>query len=138
MRKNFLINRSFQLKFVGFMILVGLLTLGSTYAVIFQYFEELQKLATDSGLAENHPFLNLIHFQKEKLDTFFGYLSAINLMIIAISGIWMSHRIAGPIYRVVKWISDPYSINSDSKISFRKNDYFQELAEAVNRLISNR
>lgn len=132
MRKNFLINKPFQIRFISFMVIVGLVTLISTYAILLDYFRELQGMATSSGLAENHPFRDLLRYQKDKLDIFFIYLAVINLTIITLSGVWMSHRIAGPIYRIVKNLRSPSFLKEGQRIISRKGDYFQELPEAIN------
>jgi hypothetical protein len=131
MRKNFITNKEFQLKFTSFMILIGVITLASTYFVLQNYFREFYQIADESGLPSNHPFRDLIGYQKDKMQLFFMILAGINILMITIAGIWMGHKIAGPIYRVVK------SLNEKNGTEFvtRQNDYFKELPEALNQYI---
>jgi len=136
MRKKFLINKAFQLKFVAFMVVVGLVSLVSTYLVLQGYFREFRALADASGLAPNHPFRDLIAYQKDQMNIFFVGLTVINITITAGFGLWMSHRIAGPIYRIVQTLK---SADSGEKKEFttRKGDYFHELPEALNEFVQN-
>ncbi len=113
------------------MILIGVITLASTYFVLQNYFREFYQIADESGLPSNHPFRDLIGYQKDKMQLFFMILAGINILMITIAGIWMGHKIAGPIYRVVK------SLNEKNGTEFvtRQNDYFKELPEALNQYI---
>jgi hypothetical protein len=134
MRKKFIINKEFQFKFIFFMLLIGLITLSSTYFVFQNYFKEFYQIADESGFPSNHPFRDLIGYQKDKMQLFFIILASINLLIITISGIWMGHKIAGPIYRIVKCLKE----EKGTQIETRENDYFKELPEAINFRFKNR
>jgi hypothetical protein len=134
MRKNFIINKEFQFKFIFFMLLIGLLTLTSTYLILQDYFIEFYKIADESGLPSNHPFRELIGYQKDKMHLLFVILAGINLLVITLSGIWMGHKIAGPIYRIVKSLKE----DKGTEIITREKDYFKELPEALNEFLRNR
>ena len=113
------------------MLIIGLFTLASTYFLFQNYFREFYQIADESGFPSNHPFRALIGYQKDKMQIFFIILAGINLLVITLSGIWMSHKIAGPIYRIVKSLKE----QNGEKISTREKDYFKELPEAVNQYI---
>lgn len=110
------------------MLFIGLITLSSTYFVFQSYFKEFYQIADDSGFPSNHPFRELISYQKDKMQIFFLVLVGINLLIITISGIWMGHKIAGPIYRITKSLRE----DKGTEFTTRKNDYFKELPLALN------
>ena len=131
MRKNFIINKDFQYRFIFFMLIIGLLNLASTYILFHNYFIEFYHIADESGLPSNHPFRALIGYQKDKMQIFFIILAGINLLVITLSGIWMGHKIAGPIYRIVKSLQE----QNGEKIITREKDYFKELPEAINLYI---
>lgn len=135
MRKNFLINKPFQLKFVFFMMAVGMASLLTTYLVIQGYFREFLALANQAELSANHPFRDLIDYQKDRMNIFFAILALINVLITVVSGIWMSHRIAGPIHRIIQSLKNPSG--ESPEISTRKDDYFKELPEAINEFVRN-
>ena len=113
------------------MLIIGLFTLASTYILFHNYFIEFYHIADESGLPLNHPFRALIGYQKDKMEIFFIILAGINLMVITLSGIWMGHKIAGPIYRIVKSLQE----QNGEKIITREKDYFKELPEAINLYI---
>lgn len=133
MRKKFLINKDFQIKFIIFMSILGLITLLSTYLVLQSYFKEFETLANQSGLASNHPFRDLLNFQQNKMSHFFLILAGFNFLLIFSSGIWMSHRIAGPIHRIVESLKDRSSDREEIKT--RAGDFFPELPEVLNKII---
>lgn len=132
MRKNFLINPFFQVRFVIFMIIVSTISMGMTFIMFKLCFQEFYQLADSSNLANNHPFRDLIQYQEGQFVTFFIILAVSNVILITLMGLWMSHRIAGPIYRITKNLLDP---NFGGKISTREDDYFKELPEAINRVL---
>jgi len=137
MRKKFLINKAFQFKFILFMMGVGLISLAATFLVLQGFFREFQSLADASHLAPNHPFRDLISYQKDQMNIFFIGLAVINVAITAICGLWMSHRIAGPIYRIVQTLKNPAAKEEKKTFNTRKGDYFQELPEALNEYVQN-
>ena len=73
-------------------------------------------------------------------STFTRVIVAIAIVVTAIlliGGLYISHRIAGPIYRMQKELQDmseekPVELRA---IQFRKKDYFPELAETFNHLV---
>ncbi len=46
--------------------------------------------------------------------------------------IFFSHKIAGPLYKLQKHLGKIRNKETHSKLTFRKGDYFQDLAEEVN------
>jgi magnesium-transporting ATPase (P-type) len=118
------------------MAIIALVTMASTYVVIHLYFAEFQKLSDQSGLASNHPFRDLLNYQQMKMNKFFIILAIVNIFTILASGIWMSHRIAGPIHRMVQSLNNFSGIKTEFKI--RKNDFFQELPKALNNFLNTK
>lgn len=57
------------------------------------------------------------------------------MVLLVIMGIFVTHRIAGPVYRVQKDIERVLRGEKGVRVKFRKGDSFPELAEKVNSLI---
>lgn len=57
------------------------------------------------------------------------------MVILIVFGIGLTHRIAGPVYRVQKDIERVLAGEKGVRVKFRKGDSFPELAEKVNQLI---
>ena len=57
------------------------------------------------------------------------------MVVIAIIGIFYSHKIAGPVFRIKADIDKVLSGDKDVRIVLRKNDKLHDLADSVNLLI---
>ncbi len=62
-----------------------------------------------------------------------GALAGITLLLVW--GLFMSHRIAGPIYRMVQELERMKEEGRLNRVRFRKGDYFTELGDAFNGVI---
>jgi len=57
------------------------------------------------------------------------------IVIIAVIGLFYSHRIAGPIYRIRMDIEKVLAGEKDIRIVLRKKDSLKEIADSINQLI---
>jgi len=122
--KNFLIMKELQLKFAVTIILLLL--------VMFGFFT-LQTSAT----------LKMIYDQGvtveagEKIQYFQMTFGGVYLVFILFFSIYLSHRIAGPLYRIEK---DLKALSGDGDLTrvfrLRKNDEMQEVAQAINVMLT--
>jgi nitrogen fixation/metabolism regulation signal transduction histidine kinase len=64
-----------------------------------------------------------------------GVLQLVFLVITFIISIFLSHRIAGPLYRLRKSMEEVAKGNFDQRINFRKADHFMELQDVFNEMI---
>ncbi len=64
---------------------------------------------------------------------------AVLLVVLLISsmifGLYLSNRIAGPIFRIMREMIKVENIGDMKEISLRKDDFFQEVANAYNKLL---
>jgi hypothetical protein len=67
--------------------------------------------------------------------TLFGLLST---MAVVIGAVFVSHVIAGPIYRLRKYLAELTQGATPRPITFRKQDLFEELAESFNEFQRSR
>jgi len=58
-----------------------------------------------------------------------------SLTIIFIAGIFISHRMAGPIYRFEKAIEDVSNKDLTGNFKLRKHDEFKKLADLINNMV---
>ncbi len=135
MRKQFFINKEFQTRFILFMIFVAFGTLITTWLVLRGYFGEFHELADQSKLGANHPFRELIQYQEHRMNLCFGILAGVNVAFITGIGLWMSHKIAGPIFRLVETLN--HSKKGEVEFKVRETDYFQELPVALNHFLKS-
>jgi len=65
-------------------------------------------------------------------------LNDLAIMVVAIViGLVMSHRIAGPVYRIAEDIDRVLSGERGVRVKLRRKDALEELAEKVNQLIEH-
>lgn len=53
-------------------------------------------------------------------------------LLVFILCIFLSHKIAGPMYKLQKFLHDVQDNGFNGRLFFRKGDYFQEVAEDIN------
>lgn len=130
--KNILILPKFQLKIIGYFLGLFLLTTASLYSTSYVFFWRLNQKALNVGIPEGHVFFKFMANQKQDLDTFFIALAIINLLLLLGAGLIISHRIAGPIFKLRKYLS---ALDRDSdSFRLRENDFFKDLEPTVNSL----
>jgi methyl-accepting chemotaxis protein len=127
-RKTYYIEKQFQTKY---MLLTIFLLLTYTFIfVIIIFAPYMLKLYLDYPLAEKAEaakVLLLLH------STVWPGIGGVILLFGAVS-IFISHKIAGPLYRLKKSISLITEGNLDVNVKLRKGDDLQDLAEHVNML----
>ena len=92
----------------------------------------MQKLGLEIGLPADHVFFTFIASQKSSMTSVFVVTSLFVAIYLFVFGLLYSHRIAGPIYRLQQDLKGFTAGKPLRRIKFRKGDYFQELANAVN------
>lgn len=67
------------------------------------------------------------------LTTFFAASSVAIFVFTTIAGLVFSNRVAGPLYRLREHCEKVAHGETCDDVSFRKGDYFDDLADAYNR-----
>ena len=126
-RRQWLVNPPLQYQFIGILLLVLLvLTVGALASVYFALWLTLKTF----GMSDNTLAIAQM--------TTVGLLVTLELFVLAPFVIWlglrMTHRIAGPLVRILAALQQMSLGNFNQHITLRKNDSLIELADAVNRL----
>lgn len=128
-RTKYLVSTQFQLRYVGIILLLMLVT-----AVICSYtiYYTVMVLIGEK-LSNVYPQGRLIAIiNTVNLRILFSLL-LITPVVTAI-GIYLSHKIAGPIYRIEKFLDDMALGNLASRIVLRKGDELMSVADKINIL----
>lgn len=127
-RRKFFIDRQFQLKY---MLLVVFLLLTYTGAFIVTLFiPQILPLAFNSSLQEQVRAAEiLLIYHKNIWPALF-----IVIPLFGFASIFITHNIAGPVYRLKKKLEQMTSGNFDGTLTLRKGDDLHDLAECVNNL----
>lgn len=64
-----------------------------------------------------------------------GLLSVAMVAVVAVWTLFITHRVAGPIYHLEKVIEQIRAGNEDQRLNLRRKDEFQEMARAFNQLV---
>ena len=130
--KNILIDPKFQLKLMSYFVALFFLTTVTLYSTTFLFFYRLKEKALSVGIPDGHIFFKFLGNQKYDLDTLFIGLAAFNFFLLIGVGFIISHRIAGPIYKLKKQLTQDIDDSHDFKL--READFFQELEPLVQSL----
>lgn len=130
-RRNYFINRAFQSEFI--LKFCSLVILGSVLFGIILYMFSKNALTTS--------FENSRLVIKSTADYIFPGLLFGGLLVAVFTAIaaglvvmFMTHRIAGPMYRFEKYINDIGSGKLYSDLKIRQKDQFQNMVGALNKM----
>lgn len=133
MGKQFLINPNFQYKFMISLSLAAVLSMTVLYAAQVYFFDYFLDRAKTAHLPDNHVFFHLLREQQEVMSSIFLVSTIVVGAILFFWGLFYSHRIAGPLYRIDRDLREAAE-NGQSIMTLktREKDFFQELPEAIN------
>jgi hypothetical protein len=79
----------------------------------------------------------MIEEQKSFMTKVFVIVAGSISVIASLWGLFYSHKIAGPLYRLNKYFEDAAVKGEplDKKVYFREDDFFQEVPESINKYI---
>ena len=122
MRTKIIVNAKFQWTVVAYSVVISILTTSVQYTAA--RLEAYAAIRAQSGLDSSWPrfmaFAALV----------FGYLCIVSLALV------FSNRLAGPLYRLREHMKRARETGSIEPVSFRKYDYYSDLKEAYNRLLT--
>jgi methyl-accepting chemotaxis protein len=131
-RKQYFIAKKFQTKYVGLFLLFMFLT-GALCAYVIYY---TTMVLMGEKLANVYPQGRLI-----------AIINSVNLRIllslvmvaplVVIISIFLSHKIAGPMYRMEKFLTAMAGGDFSSRITLRKGDELKTLAERMNFFVDS-
>jgi len=135
MRTQYLINRKFQLSLTSHFLLLAAIITSLNFFVIQFFFWKMNNLGKSIGLSSEDVFFKFIQDQEHTMHYFFIALTILATAIICIFGLFISHKIAGPLYKFDRSVRDLKAGNNCGPIKFRRSDYFLELEDLYNHYI---
>ena len=134
-RKNYLIYKEFQLKMILFNFVTTAVCFSIFVFLILNSFDSVSAVLAKAGIPDQHPIFKFISFQKSALFTRVAILSAVFTVTMMLFNLFLSHRISGPIVRLIDFLKEVKSGENHSKLKFRENDFFKELSTEVNEVL---
>ena len=131
-RTQYLISTKFQLKYVSQILLLMFLTaVLCSFVVYYTGMIVLgEKLASVYPQGRLMAILTMVNIR-----VFFSVILVSPL--VAIIAILLSHRIAGPIYRIESFLTSMASGNLAYRLTLRQGDEFMNIADKINLLIDS-
>lgn len=128
-RTKYLVSTKLQLRYVGIILLLMLVTaLICSYIIYYTVM-----ILMGEKLSNVYPQGRLIAIiNTVNLRILFSLL--LITPIVAVIGIYLSHKIAGPIYRIEKFLGDMAAGNFAARIVLRKGDELMSVADKINVL----
>lgn len=128
-RKQYIVQKEFQLKYVGLILALMFLTAALCSYVVYY----TTMIGLGEKLANVYPQGRLVSIVR--LVNFRIILSVLLVTpLVTIFGIWLSHKIAGPIFRMETFLKNMAAGDFSSRIVLRKGDELVRLADGMNNL----
>lgn len=132
-RRKYFIKKRLQFKYLLFVLLAMLIPTtvcgGVLYYLIWQTIAA--EIAIPEMLAENLvPALN-------KVNIILSISLPLVFLLMLLLSIYISHKIAGPVYRLERELIEIANGDYSRRIKFRSNDELQEIADNINKLLEN-
>lgn len=129
-RRQWLVNRPFQFRFVGVMFLfhmsLSIVFLASVFLALWWTLYTFELLHDPVAIS---------------LFTTAGWMVALELILLTPFVIWagirFSHRVAGPLVRILATLKRMAAGDVDIHIALRKTDELKEVADAINQLAAS-
>ena len=137
--RKFLINAPFQIQFMASVMLIAIVSMAIIYIANDYFFQSYLQKGIDLNLPPDHPYFLMIHEQKIFMAKVFLSVALAISFMTCLWGLFFSHKIAGPLHRLEGYFKQAAikSEKLETKIYFRKEDFFQELPESINKYIDS-
>lgn len=127
-RRTYLINPEFQIKFS--LYVCGLVFISSIIYPLTIY--DLITNFIGFVASKNPEVANQLASKRSNLITILSLWQVGFTALVFIVCIFFSHKIAGPMYKLQKFLQAKRDGVDNGKLFFRKGDYFQEIADDFN------
>lgn len=134
-RTQYLVAKGFQIRFSLFLTVVGLFITAIVGFILYGMLIKTQSLLIGTGITTSPQVIDYLSEQRSMyLYSLFGIFVCVTLVLM-IFGIFVSHRLAGPIFAISRKMNDLCHGNFNAILELRSADEFQELKEVYNTLV---
>jgi len=136
-RKVIFINKPFQISILSWFAILGILICLVFYFANLYFFKSMHEEAVLAGLAPDNIFFQYLSGQKQTMNKIFFTSIIFSCAIIGWGGMYLSHKVAGPIHRLTQHLNTN-NFNDAKPLKFRNKDYFPEIESAFNEFIKRK
>lgn len=98
----------------------------------YYFFWKLKNLGKEIQLEPDHIYFRFLEGQSQQLFLIFLLCSVLGVLMVFILGLLLSHKVAGPIYRLKGHLKKITAGEEAGNLFFREKDFFKELPPLVN------
>jgi len=131
-RKVLLVNPRFQFQFMAWMGGLAVAVVMVLHLAHDWFFYQLREQARLAGLTPDHVFFQFINSRQTELNLISVVSFVAILFVVGIIGLILSHRIAGPMYRMKLHFEEVAKTGVAKRLKFREGDFFLEIPDAYN------
>lgn len=135
MRRTYFVNKAFQYRFIGYFVALTSVVLVPFWGGFLWFFHKFDQLGLELGLDSNHVFFRFLNAQRATLGLGFLVITLVVTLIMVIAGTLISHRIAGPLFKLRRELERIGGGERIEKITFRKKDFFPEICDSINPIL---
>jgi methyl-accepting chemotaxis protein len=134
--KNILINPAYQLKYVFWISIAGIVLISCNALVFYSYIKENYNILVDlspmdeAAKAQLYHELNVILYK-------LGGVSLAFMLLAALLGIKVSHSTAGPLYHFKRVFNEIKNGKTNARVRLRPGDDFKDVAQAFNEMMDS-
>src|SRR5206468_4748451 len=97
---------------------------------------QLQNYGSTVNLPPDHAISAFLAQRAADFDRLCLLIGIIQFALFNAAAIFLSHRIAGPLYRLERHLEGVAEGKEPTDVKFRKGDFYQHLAEACNKVMA--
>ncbi|NDG84190.1 MAG: hypothetical protein EBX52_04025 [Proteobacteria bacterium] len=131
-RANYLINPRFQWMIIRWALLISLLNSLIFILACYAFFRRLIVAGIQLNISPDAPYFQVLMNEKARMVLIFSLTTFLSICMILGFGVYLSHRIAGPIFNLKRYLKENDPNGDLPDLKFRKQDFFQELAVDFN------
>lgn len=134
--KNFLIISEFQIRYIFWMVISGLLLIGINTGIFYSFISENYSILVDLS-PMTHEAKDLMYAELHKITWLLLGSSLGVLFLLGLLALVFSHRAAGPMYNFMKTFEAIKKGDRTTRVRLRPNDHFQEVAREFNEMMDS-
>jgi methyl-accepting chemotaxis protein len=140
-RRNILSNPRVQIRIILLFVFLSVMFAATNWYVSKGALRSLYNdIAAESKAASIQGDLQVSYDQQgATLNAQLMLLTALSFVVLTLAGIFLSHTIGGPVYRLTRYLRDVAEGKSEAqRLRLRKHDFFHDLCDSFNAFQQSR
>ena len=136
MRINLLIGPRLQLRFLIVAMFCNLVVSAGFLFASYRFIDLFKQKATAVGIPSSHFFFSFMNDQASLLYTLVGIGCFFSVVIVSVCMLYLTHKIAGPVYRIKSDLEAMLATGELKPIQLRDRDELQEVVTLLNAILA--